>query len=72
MEDTRSVSGWLGGQEMLNGMVRTPDDIVELIEAVTLDDMSRVARRILDEKRLSLAIVGPFKTDKRFVPLLRL
>ena len=72
MEDTRSVSGWLGGQEMLNGMVRTPDDIVELIEAVTLDDMSRVARRVLEEDRLSLAIVGPFKTDKRFVPLLRL
>src|SRR5215210_4909543 len=43
MEDTRSVSGWLGGQEILNGLIRTPDEIVALIDAVTVDDVRRVA-----------------------------
>ncbi len=72
MEDTRSVSGWLGGQEMLSGEVKTPDEIVALIEAVTAEDVRRVARCVFDENQLSLAVVGPFKSDKRFAPLLRL
>ncbi|MDE3096945.1 MAG: insulinase family protein [Chloroflexota bacterium] len=72
MEDTRSVSGWLGGQEMLSGEVKTPDEIVALIEAVTADDIRRVARCVFDERQLSLAVVGPFKSDKRFASLLRL
>jgi predicted Zn-dependent peptidase len=72
MEDTRAVSGWIGGQEMLNGAVRTPDEVVALIDAVTTDDVKRVARHVLDEQQLSLAIVGPFKSERRFAPLLRL
>ncbi|HEY7801201.1 MAG TPA: pitrilysin family protein [Dehalococcoidia bacterium] len=72
MEDTRSVSGWLGGQEILSNEVKTPDEIVALIEAVTPDDIRRVARKVLEQDQLSLAIVGPFKSDKRFVPLLKL
>ncbi len=72
MEDTRSVSGWLGGQEMLNGGVKTPDEVVALMEAVTPDDIRRVAREVLDERQMTLAIVGPFKSDRRFASLLRL
>ena len=52
--------------------VKTPDEIVALIEAVTADDIRRVARKVFDQDQLSLAIVGPFKSDKRFVPLLKL
>jgi predicted Zn-dependent peptidase len=70
MEDTRAVSGWLGGQEMLNGYVRTPDEIVALLDAVTPDDIRRIARRLIVESRLSMAIVGPFKSDRRFASLL--
>ncbi len=72
MEDTRSVSGWLGGQEILNGSIKTPDEVVALVEAVTLADMKRVAQRVLDENQLTLAIVGPFRSDKKFIPLLKL
>lgn len=72
MEDTRNVSGWLGGQEMLLGEIRTPDEVVEMVDAVTEDDIRRVARRLLDERKLSLAIVGPFRSDKKFAGLLKL
>ncbi len=72
MEDTRSVSGWLGGQEMLNGEIRTPDEVVALVEAVTIDDMRRVAMKVFDENQLTMALVGPFRSEKRFAPLLRL
>jgi predicted Zn-dependent peptidase len=72
MEDTRSVSGWLGGQEMLNGFVRTPDEVVELFDAVTVDDVKRVAGQLFDASKLTLALVGPFKSDRRFLPLMKL
>lgn len=70
MEDTRSVSGWLGGQEMLQGHIKTPDEVVALVEAVTPDDMRRVAKKILDPRMMTMAVVGPFRSDKRFAKLL--
>lgn len=72
MEDTRAVSGWLGGQEMLNGAIKTPDDIVELVDAVTMEDVHRVATEIMRNDQLSVAIVGPFKSDKKFTSLAKL
>ena len=72
MEDTRSVSGWLGGQEMLNGEIRTPDEVVALVDAVNIDDMRRVAKKVFDENQLTMALVGPFRSEKRFAPLLKL
>jgi predicted Zn-dependent peptidase len=70
MEDTRSVSGWLGGQEMLQGHIKTPDEVVALVEAVTPDDMRRVAKKILNPQTMTMAVVGPFRSDKRFAKLL--
>ncbi len=71
MEDTRAVSGWLGGQELLLGEVRGVDQAVEEMEAVTLEDLRRVAADLLREERFYLAVVGPFRSDKRFAALLR-
>ncbi len=71
MEDTRSVSGWYGGQEILNGRILTADEVVGLLDAVTVDDIRRVAG-LLTADRLNLAVVGPFRSDKRFLPLMSL
>ena len=70
LEDTRAVAGWIGAQELLLDRVRTVDDAVAEIEAVTLEDLQRLSREILDLRHLHLAIVGPFRSDKRFAALL--
>ncbi len=70
LEDTRAVGGWIGAQELLLDRVRTVDDAIAEMEAVTLEDLQRLAREILDLRRLHLAIVGPFRSDKRFAALL--
>jgi predicted Zn-dependent peptidase len=72
LEDTRSVAGWMGGQELLLGEVRTPDQVIDLLEAVTVQDVQRVARALLVDDQLHMAIVGPFRSDRRFAPLLKL
>ena len=72
LEDTRAVASWLGGQELLLGRVYSVDEVVSLIEAVTADDLRRVAADLLVTDQLYLALVGPFRSEKRFAPLLRL
>jgi len=72
MEDTRSVSGWLGGQEILSGRVRTADEVVEILETIQPADVARVATYLLRADQLNLAVVGPFRSDKKFAALLRL
>ncbi len=66
MEDTRAVSGWLGGQELVLDEVLTVDEVVKLIEAVTLDDVRRVGRSILRPELATIAAVGPFEDDATF------
>jgi predicted Zn-dependent peptidase len=70
LEDSRAVAGWLGAQELLLNRVRTIDEAVSFIDSVTLEDLQRLAREILDTKRLHLAIVGPYRSDRRFSALL--
>jgi predicted Zn-dependent peptidase len=72
MEDTRSVSGWLGGQEMLTGSIRSAEDVVERLDAVAPSDLHRVVETILKREKLNLAVVGPHRSEKRYLPLLEL
>ncbi len=72
MEDTRAVSDWLGTQELLSAHIRTVDDVTHLIESVTTQDMVRVARSLIVRDKLNLAVVGPFRSPKRFRPALTL
>ncbi len=72
MEDTRSVAGWTGGQELLTGGIRTVDEVVSIIDAVTADDLERVARELFTTGSLNLAIVGPVAGEDHFHSLLQL
>ena len=72
MEDTRAVSDWMGAQELLTGDIRTVDEVTELIDAVTVEELRRVAQQLLVSEQLNLAVVGPFRSDRRFVSQLHL
>ena len=71
MEDSRTVSMWMGAQEMLMGRVQTVDEVVEHIDSVSTDDVERVAGDLIREDRLNLAVVGPYRSDRRFRNLLK-
>jgi predicted Zn-dependent peptidase len=72
MEDTRAVSGWLGSQEILLGQVLSPEEVVGRIDSVTTYDMQRVIHNILRKDQVSLAVVGPYRSEGTFLPLLDL
>jgi predicted Zn-dependent peptidase len=70
MEDTRAVSAWLGGQELLRNEILTVDEVLAQIDAVTLADIHRVTEPLLDPAHYSLALVGPFRKEARFGKLI--
>ena len=72
MEDTRSVVGWLGGQEILTGRILTVDQVVSIIDAITADELKRLAQELFLGDRLRLAVVGPVATDEPLEELLKL
>lgn len=70
MEDTRSVAGWLGSQELLLNQVQTVDEVVAEFDRVTRDDVLRVGRQFLSPANATLAAVGPFEDDSIFAGLI--
>lgn len=54
------------------GSVRTLDEDIAGIDAVTRDDVVRVAKDLLRGERLNLAIIGPHPDPTRLLPLLKL
>jgi len=72
MEDSRSVAGWTGGQEILTNRILSVDQVVSIIDAITADEVAQVAQELIIEDRLRLAVVGPVKDGNELKELLRL
>jgi predicted Zn-dependent peptidase len=71
MEDSGAVAGWIGTGETLLPRILTVDEVIEHLEAVTVDDLLRVARRFLAPSEARLAVLGPFRSRARFERALR-
>ncbi len=72
MEDSRSVAGWLGGQEILTGEILTVDQVIAIVDAVSAGELQKLAGELLVGDKLRLAVVGPVSPDEPLEDLLRL
>jgi predicted Zn-dependent peptidase len=72
MEDSRSVAGWMGGQEILNGKILTIDEVIAIIDAVTAEELQKLAGQLLVGEKLRLAVVGPISPDEPLEGLLKI
>lgn len=72
MEDSRSVAGWTGGQEVLNGRILSVDQVISILDAVTAEEISQLAQELLVGSRLRLAVVGPGTGEDNLEELLQL
>ena len=70
LEDSHSVASWLSSNELIYGTVPTPEEITERIDAVTVADVQALARDLFTPERFSLAVVGPYDDEARFLKLL--
>ena len=71
LEDSSVLAEFFAKQELLSGKIESPEDKLKKIEAVTKEDIQRVAKQVLQTNKLSSAIIGPFTDKKRFMKLLK-
>jgi predicted Zn-dependent peptidase len=71
MEDSRSVSGWLGGQEILTGEIMTVDDVIGTVETITTAELQSLAKELILPAQMRLAVVGPIAPDEPLEDLLK-
>lgn len=62
-EDSQNVALWYGGQEILTQQILAIDDVISIVDAITIDELKEVAKEILTESGLNLAVIGPIKKD---------
>jgi predicted Zn-dependent peptidase len=57
-------------REVLEGQAVEPDEVVAGLDAVTAEDIQRVAQDVISSQGLNLALIGPFEDAERFESLL--
>jgi predicted Zn-dependent peptidase len=57
-------------REVLEGQVAEPDEVLAAIDAVTAEDVQRVAQEVIGAHGPNLALIGPFDDPERFEQLL--
>jgi len=62
-EDSQNVALWYGGQEILTQQILDIDDVISIVDAITIDELKGVAEEIITDSGLNLAVTGPVKKD---------
>ena len=70
LEDPKGLILFGLRSEVLERKTREPDEVLAGFDAVTVDDVQRVAQDVIAEDRLKLAVIGPFDDAERFERLL--
>ncbi len=66
LEDSESLAGWAGKQQLMLGKIETPEQKMLRISRVTAADVQRVANDVFRFNRLALALIGPVKDEAGF------
>lgn len=71
LEDSRSIAGWAGTQELLLNRVKMPEEVISVVDSIGADDLKKIAEKYLVTENLTLAMVGPVKDTVPFLSLLK-
>ena len=72
LEESRSVAAFYASQELLDESIENPNDVMKRVDAVTLSEIERVAKKYIKNDTLNLAVIGNFENGSRFEKLLKL
>lgn len=63
LESTSSRMSSIGKSELLLGYVKTPDEILNLIESITMEDIEQIIHSVFNLNRKGISIVGNVKQE---------
>jgi predicted Zn-dependent peptidase len=70
LENPQGMTMFGLSREVLEGGAVEPDEVIAGLDAVTAEDVQRVARDVIAANGLNLALIGPFENGERFESLL--
>lgn len=70
LEETNAIAMFVGGQELLEKKIETPEKMWKKIEAVTAQDIQKLAQELFEPKLRALALLSPHKDTSAFERIL--
>jgi predicted Zn-dependent peptidase len=71
LESSDDLANFFGSQEILREKIKTPKEAEQAIEKITASDIAKVAKEIIANNKLNMAIIGKYNDDSRFTNLLK-
>lgn len=71
LEDSEGVSHFLAKYELLFGGCKELEEVMARIDAVTVEDLERVAKDLFVEEKMKFAAIGPYEDKERFEKLMK-
>lgn len=72
LEDNQARLDWFLERVAFYKKIETPQQAFKEIDSITSKDVQKVAKDIFKSKKLTLAVIGPYKNKKQFVSLLKI
>lgn len=72
LEDSEHMAQMYARHELLYDGIKTLGDITKMIDAVTAEDVDRLAKQLLKDDELYLAVIGPYEDKSHFAKSINL
>jgi predicted Zn-dependent peptidase len=70
LEDNQVRLDWFLERAAFYKKIATPEEIFKKIDAVTPSDIQKAARYLFQNQKMTLAVIGPYKTESQFKKVL--
>lgn len=71
LESSDDIANFFGGQELLRKKITSAEKKAEEVRKVTAIQIQDLAKEIFKNGKLNLALIGPFKEEKKFLKILK-
>jgi predicted Zn-dependent peptidase len=71
LEASSAVASFYGDQELFKEPIMSAQEIFAKIDAVTAEDIQKVAQTIFQNKGLNFAVIGPHKDEEKLAKILK-
>jgi len=72
LEVSDELAEYYGVQEILHQPLLTPKEYAQKIRQVTPEQIKKVATKLFEDKKMNLAVIGPFKDASKFKKLFKI